>query len=226
MLRIRAATHIVRTNMYKQSNEDYRRLLTELCESLEVSSSAYDSGYFGEAKRIATSVRVLLHDTSRSHSLFKQIGIKEKLKYYSTPNPYGPSNILSECHLIRACIGQDIPYEPILDDFPPIFKWEKINFEHWWTEQIVKDVKGQTFSRKELVLSMAEQDGGAHVDPSLDKKYADLSRKNGLNWVFSKDGQIVEAKPGPEYACCRQIAFELLLSTSKNDKIIARALRH
>ena len=169
--------------MYKQSDTDYKRLLNELIESIEISSNAYDSGYFGEAKRLATTLRILLHDTSKSTSLFKQLGIKHKLKYCATPSPYGPRNILTECQLVKVRIGQEMAYEPILDEFPSVFKWQRMSFDQWWNEKIIRDKKGQITTRKELILAVANQDGGAHVDPKLDEKYADLSRRNSLNWV-------------------------------------------
>ena len=36
------------------------------------------------------------------------------------------------------------------------------------------------FSRKNLILNVADTDGGTHVDPELDEKYMAFSRKNSL----------------------------------------------
>ena len=52
---------------------DLDELLREQIGFLERSSAAYDEGYHDEAKRIAVVVRVLLHDTQSSHSLFEQL---------------------------------------------------------------------------------------------------------------------------------------------------------
>ncbi|TGE33187.1 hypothetical protein [Desulfosporosinus sp. Sb-LF] len=60
------------------------------------------------------------------------------------------------------------------------------------------------FNRRTLILSLADQDGGAHVDPTLDEAYVNLSRNNSLN-VFH------EYKPvkGVVLASVRQIAFDI-----------------
>jgi hypothetical protein len=49
---------------------------------LRSSSASYDAGRFGEAKRLAVVLRILLHDTARSLSLLHALGIKTTLKYF------------------------------------------------------------------------------------------------------------------------------------------------
>lgn len=46
----------------------------------------------------------------------------------------------------------------------------------WWSEQTVYTFEGGPYSRKDLVLSAANKDGGAHVDPELDKYYEHLEK--------------------------------------------------
>jgi hypothetical protein len=85
------------------------------------------------------------------------------------------------------------------------------DFDTWWNSTVFIDSKGSELSRKGLVLAVANQDGGAHVDPSLNQTYADLSRNNSLGWVFS-DGKTTQPMEGPERAAIRQIAHEFLKS--------------
>jgi len=64
-------------------------------------------------------------------------------------------------------------------------------------------------SRRQLVCTMANQDGGAHVDPELDELYARISRNNELGWTqptVEGDRPIV----GNEKAAVRQVAHEVL----------------
>ena len=82
-------------------------------------------------------------------------------------------------------------------------------FEKWWNNNVIKDNKGRFFSRKQLILHVADTDGGAHVDPELDEQYMDFSRKNSLGWVIG-DGNIEKPFPPPTMACIRQIAHEVL----------------
>jgi hypothetical protein len=77
---------------------------------------------------------------------------------------------------------------------------------------VLKDNQGRLFNRRELILNVANTDGGAHVDPELEEAYMDLSRNNSLAWVFA-DRNVEKAFEGrPELACMRQIAHELLIT--------------
>jgi SEC-C motif-containing protein len=60
-----------------------------------------------------------------------------------------------------------------------------------------------------LVLGAVNQDGGAHVDPSLDSTYADLTRNNSLR-ELRFDGISWEKMPNVESATLRQITHEIL----------------
>ena len=74
----------------------------------------------------------------------------------------------------------------------------------------VDDEKSQ-FSRRDVVLSVADADGGAHVDPSLEGGYALLSRDNALRWTLETGTDSIEIV-GAELAAVRQIAHEMLRS--------------
>ncbi len=80
----------------------------------------------------------------------------------------------------------------------------------WWNSPILKDKWGRTFCRRELVLNVADTDGGAHVDPELEEAYMAISRENSLGWVFNIGGKDSALEGRPELACMRQIAHELL----------------
>src|SRR5208282_5140661 len=58
-----------------QSAEDLRRHLSEQVGFLESSCAGFDRGNEAEAKRIAASLRILLHDTDSSKSLLGQLGM-------------------------------------------------------------------------------------------------------------------------------------------------------
>jgi hypothetical protein len=71
---------------------------------------------------------------------------------------------------------------------------------------------GRTATRKDLVLWLADTDGGAHVDPTLDVHYDDLLR-HGPNVEFFANGQGGDL--GSVIApSMRQVAYELLESLS------------
>ncbi|MFJ5956563.1 hypothetical protein ACIQC5_11475 [Paenarthrobacter sp. NPDC092416] len=60
----------------KLERDDINRLVEQL-EFLDSSCAAYDSGSRSEAKRLATTVRVLLHDTKQSTSLLATNAMEE-----------------------------------------------------------------------------------------------------------------------------------------------------
>ncbi len=88
-------------------------------------------------------------------------------------------------------------------------------FDHWWNCEVVRDLKGRTFCRRDLVLEIANTDGGAHVDPGLEERYLEFSRKNSLGWNFSANGKDWQAVPSPHLACMRQIAHEVLITLQR-----------
>ena len=60
-----------------------RELQQHLCEQLrflQIAAAAYDGGEPEAAKMLATTMRVLVHDTHTSHSVLGQLGCKETLR--------------------------------------------------------------------------------------------------------------------------------------------------
>lgn len=76
-------------------------------------------------------------------------------------------------------------YIALLDEI----KYEKVDFNTWWNGIVFKDFEGYTISRKDLIITMANRDGGAHVDRSVNKEYADLSKGDSLKRMYSKNGK-------------------------------------
>ncbi|CAG0983394.1 hypothetical protein ANRL3_02281 [Anaerolineae bacterium] len=180
--------------------------LSEQIEFLRLSADAYDRGFTGESKRLAVTIRVLLHDSRSSHALLGQLG-RLNAEFISTAIPHDPSNIGTHGGLVMIdAMGKESQYIAALDDVP-FTRW--LPFQEWWTEPVFVDTSRASLSRKQLILTAADQDGGAHVDPTLEKTYAQLSRQNSMGWVVETDGEI-HVIPNPERAAIRQIAHEVL----------------
>ncbi|HEY4058491.1 MAG TPA: hypothetical protein VGM39_17885 [Kofleriaceae bacterium] len=67
-----------------EHDQDFRAHLIEQVGFLDASSTAYDQGIESEAKRLATTVRVLVHDTSASRSLLTHLGVRDRLPWTDT----------------------------------------------------------------------------------------------------------------------------------------------
>jgi hypothetical protein len=64
-----------------QSKEELDQHLSEQLSFLYRSCQSYDAGVDAGAKRIASTLRLLLHDTTNSTSPLTNLGIKEKINY-------------------------------------------------------------------------------------------------------------------------------------------------
>ena len=73
------------------SEEELRTHLDEQIGFLERSAEAFDTGYDGEAKRLAVTLRVLLHDKKQSRSLLGQLRMKDR-EFADTAHGIAPGN--------------------------------------------------------------------------------------------------------------------------------------
>jgi hypothetical protein len=173
---------------------------------IQSSAQQFDSGIENEARRIATSLRIMLHETSSSHSLIKQTGLKHNFQLWSSAGLYTPSNLLSSWVLLEMEANNGgLYYKPLSATNSRTFF---LGYEDWWNE-IVFDDKKNVFTRKDIVCYVANQDGGAHVDPKLNEKYAELIKHNSLGWTDSLGNPV---NNNPAYNAVRQIAKELIVS--------------
>lgn len=186
--------------------DDLGRHLAEQIELLENSCANFDRGSEAEAKRLAVTLRVLFHDAGNSKSLLGQL---DKLKgtFVDTAKPPVPGGLITHNSLAFIEVGAEVRYIAMLDRV----EGRDVSFEEWWNGVIFVDEQQRKISRRYLVLTAANQDGGAHVDPELDEIYADLARNNSLGWTKADVGG-EGPMSGPERAAIRQIAHEALQS--------------
>lgn len=191
----------------KQTKQELLDHLYDNLNFLRLSASAFDAGHTSEAKRLAVTTRLLLHDTNRSKSLLGLLGWKQGVGYLDTAHDYNPNNLISHLGLVVFGGGS---YIAPLDDRPNKF----ILFPKWWNKIIIVDKNKNQFNRRELILALANKDGGAHVDPKLSKAYSDLTRKNSVGWLLS-DGTIDKPMVNIERFSMRQIAHEVIRSIER-----------
>ncbi|SHJ92052.1 hypothetical protein SAMN04487911_1589 [Arenibacter nanhaiticus] len=88
--------------------EDLEDHLKEQIEFLNTSCDLFDDGKFAEAKRIATIIRVLFHDTRHSKSLLGQLGRKSD-SFYSTNLPLASESLSTYSGLTIGYYGDADP---------------------------------------------------------------------------------------------------------------------
>ncbi|MNX71365.1 hypothetical protein D3C86_1026790 [compost metagenome] len=187
----------------------FQEHLSEQTGYLETSGREFDQGRVAEFKRIASAVRTLVHDTGSSTSLLSHLGEKD-MPFFSSAHPYDDRNLLSHHGLIGMRMSAtDNGYCAICHMPPGATTLREMPFDEWWSEIVIKDGQGRGLSRRDLILVAANQDGGSHVDGTIDETYHDLARKNSLGWMFS-DGVTETALDKAEAHSIRQIGWEIL----------------
>lgn len=163
------------------NNDDKSELAQHLKDQLNFlrkSSSEFDRGDLSEAKRIAVVLRVLFHESKYSKSLLGQLlkafNISPKIKGQKINT--GP-NLLFYSGVMIKISASGPKYVPNLDDSYPALREQTPN--EWWNGLAIV-VDGLTFSRKDIILYLANQDGGAHVDLKLNENYRLLTRAHIL----------------------------------------------
>lgn len=203
-------------NRIHLSKSEQLEHLKEQISFLLESSRGFDGGNFIEAKRIANSLRILLHDTKSSKSLLGQLGVKN-YHFINTCLPYDPENLAPYVPLLSFKFSSKLGYRPwIVPLGNPKERPRRylMRFSDWWNMPVIKTPKKYarqiSFCRREIILNVANTDGGSHIDPTIDKKYAALSRWNAIGVVTEQNG-IEQPIDNPILPCVRQIAHEVIL---------------
>lgn len=188
------------------------QLLTEKRAALSASAASYDAGSLWEAKRLANEIAILVHDPLRgkTRSLLTQIGVKSGLLFVDSTarhplrgarNAVPPSALLGfrgddgGWSVVASCQSGLVPPEWI----------DEVKFKLWWDGEVVRFKTGN-LSRKNLVMSARDQDGGAHVDVVVQSQgYTALGQDVDVS-VRTAGAPLQNA----HLACIRQISWELI----------------
>ena len=202
----------------KQSHSEIIEHLNEQMNFLKSSCQAFDFGNIAEGKRIALALRILLHDTKNSTSLLSQLKLKDKIKFLNSAYNYDSNNLFAYHGLVGLRISSDDRgnrFFPLLESSK---KKMKLQFTDWWDKPVIKDTLNVFFTRKDIVLNIANTDGGAHIDPKLNEDYSNLSRTNTIGWKSIDSGGVESELIGVKLASVRQIAYEVFKTLDKYTK--------
>jgi len=210
--------------------------LDDLISRMRAASERFDEGRPVEARGLAGHIRTLLHPRGASHALIGQLVAPDQLTWVDTAGVANPETPFSTACLtlmmIRTgprCHGE---YVPKLGMYPPapirtrdggqIERGSRIPFDHWWTNPVVKDADGIAYSRKQLVLALANHEGAARDDPEVKAASDALIQSRSLGWVVAgESASAAEAfERNPVMASVRQIGYEVIQSISQQRDII------
>lgn len=211
----------------KKTRDDFERDLKVKIRNLVDLSKIYDGGNEAIALDMTVAIMSLVYDTKNNpNSLLKRLN--KKILFFGTSNDisYIPNNSKWKTRLVKltyhlpsvfscsqptfnrpASVWEE--FQPHLDKGPKLVK--KVNFYEWWDKSIVLwDESNRSTTRKELILQIANKDGGRHFDKEMNRKIYEMVRlphsgkiQNGFYWYYANT---------PAYATIRQITHEVLMT--------------
>ena len=212
-----------RTKIKRLPSEAHTQLVDSIHDLIS-DADRFDHGDLRAIKRSAVTLRTLYYDSKMSHSLLSEIDDKQHIKLISYSNPtkkdiYYYGSLFVVVFMTRA-VGK-YAYRYLF--FPGQGTTIKnLNFDKWWNGEIIR-MDSDNLTRKEFVRIMANQDGGAHFDPTLDKAYTNLRDGNAGFVITARntssssmllgndDTSEIRAK-NIELAIMRQIVHESIIS--------------
>ncbi len=208
-----------------RTREELHEALRDQLELLDLNCEAFDRGRLVAGRQIATVLRTLLLEPAKrkTHTApllrlagsipprFRCLAFSIESKNLSVLKGAGARADRQPrvCGLVNFAVNKNLAafFAP-LDDVPADeARW--LSFPDWWNAPVLRDYRGRTLSRLELVSHVASTDGGAHVDAGLDPQYAEA--KNGIALGYYVEEQNGERRyvRDLELHCMRQIGHEV-----------------
>ncbi len=161
-------------------------MLREQMNLLRTSGRAFYEGNFAESLRIATIIRILVHETGMSKPLLTQArpdGLALQIKDNIAKTEPGEQEVFSFAVGVR--MGPGATVAPAVDLGSSHYSLNSIGA--WWNRAALsfRSNGGQmTYTRKKVILTLANKEGGAHVDPDEDPDYVRLLTDEPLTFSF------------------------------------------
>ncbi|WP_100637764.1 hypothetical protein [Marinobacter salexigens] len=172
------------------------------------SAEAFDAGHQDEAPRIATTIRILLHESRRSRSLLGLLRVRGKIQILSTSTfDFKTDKTYGTCTLTG--FETDSQGMRVVPQYDRVARSRPMPAHQWWNEVIFRMPQMDKYTRRDFVLFCANKDGGAHVD-SHPEKFKRIKDGN-INFTGKKDGEEFKFTNILECAV-RQMAYEILNS--------------
>ena len=180
----------------------------------------FDAGTRVTGYPLATTIRVLVHDTPSSHALLAQLGELGTMPFVDTSAPINPKNLLlthGGLVISRVTPGVGSEWVPRIEVPPaPDAQPRDVPFPSWWDTDVMRDGQGVLWSRRRMVLTIANKEGGAHIDPAQPLDVRAIEEENSMGWKYRDPivGDLPMAR-GPLMGSIRQIAYEVEQSITK-----------
>lgn len=200
-------------------------LLQEQVSLLQMFCRQFDAGEVVAAKPMAAALRTLLYHPDKPKamqgSLLAQLGLRggfwlDSTRMVGAPIVKADMTSWPQLFMVKLIAPEAGPMPKIL---APKVQLRKTPFLEWWETSLSNNQNYGSISRRKLVLAMADQDGGAHVDGRVDELYDAFSDGRYVNMDFGNGPVRLQ---GLAQASIRTIAHETLLTLSSH---MPKALR-
>jgi len=212
-------------DFYKNALLQFNRQLKEMIDSFNEKRELI-------ALSMATQVRILVHDTQKSISLLKQLN-KKGIDFHSIKDDgwqkpgvhfrkfgdnirninYSALGSLPSC-LVGAehnIVANKLTsnYFPISREYSNV-KSTLLSFDNWWDEKVAFsfDSNNPYLTRRNIILGIANKDGGAHYNKDADSQFRNLKSDQLLNTLINR--KLPETENNPLYSIVCQICYEVL----------------
>lgn len=195
--------------------QDFAKQLRRQLGFLERSAASFDSGAVDEGIRIATTLRVLFHETRKQTPLVAHLQkpLVRLLDSAVPPQPITHRTLWYDGVGEYVLPAKGVPsYRPRLEAGP---NSKYVPLPEWWESIVYVRAPDISLSRSHLILMAADKDGGAHVDAQLPPEYIAVTLPGvaghgavGANGTL----EFVVAFRDLHLVSLRQLAFEVLNS--------------
>lgn len=209
--------------------ERFIKKFQEHLQFIQRSCKGFDEGFEDESIRIATSLRVIFHNTPASTSLINHLNFFNKKMLSSGQGGGSALEFLS--WVIKVDSPQPVSTRPILGN-----QFREISINDWWNKEPIITYETQIYSRRRIILNAVNKDGGAHVEEELDRFYEALSSGVGMDGIsitgnleFNGEPWFEQGVPhhskNAHLALIRQFAHEVLAAVNHFDWLKTKTSR-
>jgi hypothetical protein len=203
---------------------DFRAKLREQLDFIASSCARFDKGHTHEAQRIATAIRVIGHDRRGARSLLTHLNARSSTHLLSSiagpehfPNAPAGLKPISQLPLGTIVVTPDGVRHST--EFDANGLCQQLTVDDWWDEVVWRYSPDICLTRKLLVLTATEKDGGAHVDATLGPEYEVLASApfSGFIQIVSDDSSLKEMHRRQMRVVGREILGSVGLLALAND---------
>lgn len=192
---------------------------------LLASADRYDDGgpdADDEALTMAVRLRTLLHHTRSSAAALVSSGHLDRMRFADSVGAVPDDGRLYLGMLMHEISPRPAGRAPYVKFRAPLgahlrrispgrqarMIFEAPAFATWWTAIVVRDADGRTLSRKNIVLNVANKDGGGHLDLHLPDDYLAMSRSPSTIGIGMEVESVAYDGGNPMPALVRQVTWE------------------